>query len=165
MISTSFRQSRVNQFWKASAGVLQQIRKNIAKYKRLLVRFYFLVGHPALLMPEIVYLFLQLLELRCSMFWGGYPGLLSAWSCGPSSHLPSHQPQHLHSLPPDPARLRCTHQSSLLPIQGPGGCHKAEFYSTLDLPCFSQGALLSSPAPFASLCRTGFNTLPCKTLN
>lgn len=165
MIPTSFRQSRVNQFWRASAAVLQQIRKNIAKCKRLPVRCFFLVGHPAISMPEIVYLFSQLLELRCSAFWGEYPGLLPTWTCCPGSPLPSHQPQHLRSLRQDPARLCCARQSSLLPIQGPGGCRKAEFCGVLDLLCFSRGHLLCSPAPFASLCRTGFNTLPCKTLN
>lgn len=94
-------------------------------------------------------LFEQLLELTCSTY---------LWVPWAATSFP--QPQHLHWLQQDPARLCCACQSSLLPIHRPGVGTKLSLASHWTC-CAFQRVLTQ----FASLCRTGLNTLLCQTLN
>lgn len=92
-------------------------------------------------------LFLQLLGLTCSIFWW------VPWAAFPEL-------QHLQWFQQDPAGLGCACQSSLLPMHRPGTGTKLGLAS--HWTCCAFHRVLTA---FASLCRTGFNTLPCQTLN
>lgn len=114
MIPTSLGHSSANRLWSACAAVLQRIRKNIAKYKRRLVRCF---------SPPIVYLSAPCLKWCVCLAAAGV-----SMQCLGGDILPSHPlgaaaptaaslPQHLRSIQHDPAGLCCALQSSPLPTK------------------------------------------------
>lgn len=141
MIPTYFRQSSFEE-------PLQQYCSKLGKILQSIKDFWwdaFFLGWSSVSFHAWNCVFvLAAVGVNAQHFLGGVP---RAFACldRPPRQPPPCQLQLLHLLRQDPARLRCAHQSSLLPIQGPGGCQKVEFCSM----CFSWGPLLSSPAPFA----------------
>lgn len=161
MIPTSLGHSSANRLWSACAAVLQRIRKNIAKYKRRLVRCF---------SPPIVYLAAPCLKWCVCLAASGV-----SMQCLGGDILPSHPlgaaaptaaslPQHLRSIQHDPAGLCCALHSPHHCPRKPQSCPQSILPHAQFAVLFT-GSFALQPAPFSSLCRTGFNTPPCKTLN
>lgn len=142
MIPTSWRQSRENQLWTATAAVLQQIRNNIATCRRVLVRC-FSGRWSSYWSPDIC------LICSCSYLTELDGGI--SWAFPHLELLPWQQPPFmlaaasLLTLAGSDQPVLCP---PLLPTARTGHGNATKLAQMVcyifDLLCFSQGPLLSS---------------------